>query len=639
MPKVASPNEFSDTASDQNQAPNALAWTSGAGIDRTPELISQPNGDEPKLDDVDAATPSNDGSSSAPSLFKIDQTSQDTVKRPAPAPTVNVWNVRTEQLRSAIVQTQSSGQDQSTSHAEPNTDQVNGKSSSSFGSLKTTPNDGVHASSSSKGSESWPAPHQEPAAPDANKMTGERRVSNGSGSGRRSKNDKTKWIPIPTNITVKSSSAAKRAGSSTKLDNERKAFNTSAGKTRKSQTQASPPGSTSRSTSNSSSKQPCARLKEEGQLDQATSTSNTASSAETTIADDSPQKELLPPTDSHALKPSTKAAAISNVAVAAAATTSQESTPVVHNVDSSKKRNAHANESPSLANASQINIGSSTRGSIRGAFRGGRVSGPRGGFNNNQSQAGSRGMTASGQHILRHQQTAPRMSHQSRTVDGYEAGSPALDSNVVVHSAAPFAPIFDPRTLDPTRYWLLGQLEWWFSVDNLCRDMYLRSQMDAEGWIDISVIASFNRIRNLTTDAAVVRETMALTPLLEVVDEFVRLRQHWPEWVILGAQPSRVSEDRIVAARSQDMYHIMMQQQQQMYQAAMQLGAPMPPNQTQQAPSMANARSRKQAATPSERGASSEDEDEGAGTAATTISAGSNSGEEDDCGAKQTSDA
>jgi len=35
----------------------------------------------------------------------------------------------------------------------------------------------------------------------------------------------------------------------------------------------------------------------------------------------------------------------------------------------------------------------------------------------------------------------------------------------------------DPRQLDPTRYWLLGQLEWWFSIDNLCRDLFLRSKV------------------------------------------------------------------------------------------------------------------------------------------------------------------
>lgn len=39
------------------------------------------------------------------------------------------------------------------------------------------------------------------------------------------------------------------------------------------------------------------------------------------------------------------------------------------------------------------------------------------------------------------------------------------------------APPFDPRMLDPTRYWLLGQLEWWFSIDNLCRDLFMRQSV------------------------------------------------------------------------------------------------------------------------------------------------------------------
>lgn len=122
----------------------------------------------------------------------------------------------------------------------------------------------------------------------------------------------------------------------------------------------------------------------------------------------------------------------------------------------------------------------------------------------------------------------------------------------------------DPRMLDPTRYWLLGQIEWWFSVDNLCRDLFLRqsvsgcsvsgqswfcakcpadpvvslSQMDTSGWIPISLIASFNRIKNLTSDIKIVVECMRMTPLLEVSpkDRFVRLAQTWPQWVLPNAQ-------------------------------------------------------------------------------------------------------
>ncbi|GAA5939273.1 La RNA-binding domain-containing protein [Sporobolomyces koalae] len=95
----------------------------------------------------------------------------------------------------------------------------------------------------------------------------------------------------------------------------------------------------------------------------------------------------------------------------------------------------------------------------------------------------------------------------------------------------------DPRMLDPTRYWLLGQLEWWFSIDNLCRDLFLRSKMDANGWVLISILASFNRIKNLTSDLAIVVECLRMTPLLEVSPKgtHVRLRQQWPEWVLPNA--------------------------------------------------------------------------------------------------------
>ncbi|GAA6061373.1 hypothetical protein JCM10212_005827 [Sporobolomyces blumeae] len=111
----------------------------------------------------------------------------------------------------------------------------------------------------------------------------------------------------------------------------------------------------------------------------------------------------------------------------------------------------------------------------------------------------------------------------------------------------------DPRMLDPTRYWLLGQLEWWFSVDNLCRDLFLRSKMDANGWVLISIIASFNRIKNLTSDIAIVVECLRMTPLLEVSPkgQHVRLRQAWPEWVLPNAVPNKDVEKEFEEAENE----------------------------------------------------------------------------------------
>lgn len=68
--------------------------------------------------------------------------------------------------------------------------------------------------------------------------------------------------------------------------------------------------------------------------------------------------------------------------------------------------------------------------------------------------------------------------------------------------------------------------------------------MDDQGWIDISIISSFNRIKNLSTDINVVRDTMGLTPLLEMTGQHVRLRGIWSEWLLPGAARSVVRDDR-----------------------------------------------------------------------------------------------
>jgi len=62
--------------------------------------------------------------------------------------------------------------------------------------------------------------------------------------------------------------------------------------------------------------------------------------------------------------------------------------------------------------------------------------------------------------------------------------------------------------------------------------------MDAQGWISVPLIASFNRIKNLTSDLSIVVETMRMTPVLEVSPKgrFVRLAQTWPEWILPNAQ-------------------------------------------------------------------------------------------------------
>ena len=47
---------------------------------------------------------------------------------------------------------------------------------------------------------------------------------------------------------------------------------------------------------------------------------------------------------------------------------------------------------------------------------------------------------------------------------------------------------------------LANQLEFYFSKDNLAQDAYLVSQMNAEKYVNVDVIAGFKRVQGLTED-------------------------------------------------------------------------------------------------------------------------------------------
>lgn len=48
--------------------------------------------------------------------------------------------------------------------------------------------------------------------------------------------------------------------------------------------------------------------------------------------------------------------------------------------------------------------------------------------------------------------------------------------------------------------------EYYFSLDNLERDFFLRRKMDQEGFLPIGLIASFHRVQALTTDVNLILE-------------------------------------------------------------------------------------------------------------------------------------
>jgi la-related protein 1 len=79
--------------------------------------------------------------------------------------------------------------------------------------------------------------------------------------------------------------------------------------------------------------------------------------------------------------------------------------------------------------------------------------------------------------------------------------------------------------------------EYYFSVDNLCKDLYLRKHMDSQGFVRLAFIASFKRIKNLTEDYELLRHSArqlknADYQFSEDGQDRLRPRDKWEQWVL-----------------------------------------------------------------------------------------------------------
>lgn len=128
------------------------------------------------------------------------------------------------------------------------------------------------------------------------------------------------------------------------------------------------------------------------------------------------------------------------------------------------------------------------------------------------------------------------------------------NSNAASQQMAPIqnsGPVFDYQPMPPMtampfnpymdQYSVLAmvtmQLEYYFSIDNLCKDVYLRKHMDSQGFVFLSFIAGFKRIQALTQDFELLRFACQESELIDIIkgdDGVDRLRRQegWEKWVL-----------------------------------------------------------------------------------------------------------
>ncbi|KAJ5383154.1 Winged helix-turn-helix transcription repressor DNA-binding [Penicillium concentricum] len=102
------------------------------------------------------------------------------------------------------------------------------------------------------------------------------------------------------------------------------------------------------------------------------------------------------------------------------------------------------------------------------------------------------------------------------------------------------------------------QLEYYFSVDNMCKDMFLRKQMDSQGFVPLNVLASFKRVKSLTEDFELLRHVSRQLRNVECqtgedgVDR-LRPRDKWQQWVLpVDQREPAAQHDGAAPARKTD---------------------------------------------------------------------------------------
>ncbi|KAL6911160.1 hypothetical protein GGI43DRAFT_38733 [Trichoderma evansii] len=108
-------------------------------------------------------------------------------------------------------------------------------------------------------------------------------------------------------------------------------------------------------------------------------------------------------------------------------------------------------------------------------------------------------------------------------------------------TAMPFQQPYWDNMLVPV---LKSQVEYYFSIENLCKDVYLRARMDSQGFVPLHFIAAFKRVRDLSADIAMVRAVCELSTEVDLVvgdDDVERVRrsESWESFVL----PMDVRED------------------------------------------------------------------------------------------------
>ncbi|XVE79731.1 hypothetical protein DITRI_Ditri14bG0080400 [Diplodiscus trichospermus] len=105
----------------------------------------------------------------------------------------------------------------------------------------------------------------------------------------------------------------------------------------------------------------------------------------------------------------------------------------------------------------------------------------------------------------------------------------------------PGTAMFPPETVT-LRANIVKQIEYYFSDENLQNDRYLISLMDDQGWVPISLIADFKRVKRMSTDIPFILDALQSSSAVEVEGDKIRRRDAWSKWIPASSKTALSSE-------------------------------------------------------------------------------------------------
>lgn len=118
-------------------------------------------------------------------------------------------------------------------------------------------------------------------------------------------------------------------------------------------------------------------------------------------------------------------------------------------------------------------------------------------------------------------------------VNGMDPSEPDFSPAESTTSTAVDSKTDEPLSTENIRESLKKELEFYFSRENLSKDLYLMSQMDSDQFVPIWTIASMEGIKVLTTDMDLILDVLKSSPMVQVDDKGEKVRPNHKRCIII----------------------------------------------------------------------------------------------------------